>query len=189
MPLTTSIEQQLFVRSIRKALASSSSAKLSLLKTDPDGRPEGQPGLAVGLYHPVFTQFQASLDDPSIDISPTELISSARLLTASTRVYENEKSRFLVLKLLLERLLQSEFIVIEETDVKADGVITTSVSDRPVGIRALWELKNEIGCGGSDPVTQASYSYRKYWGAKEVCGSRLTDLLRSHTHPFDLLEG
>jgi len=142
---------------------------LSLLKTDPDGRPEGQPGLPVGLNHPVFTQFQASLDDPSIDISPTALISSARLLTASTRVCENKKSRFLVLKPLLERLLQSEFIAMEETDVKADGVITTSVSNRPVGICALWELKNEIGCSGSVPVTQASYSYKKYrGGGKEV---------------------
>jgi hypothetical protein len=29
----------------------------------------------------------------------------------------------------------------EVTDAKADGVITTSDSNRPVAFRALWELK------------------------------------------------
>jgi hypothetical protein len=189
MPLTTSVEQQLFVQSIRNAPASSSSAKLGLLKRDPDGRPEGRPGLPVGLYHPAFTQFQASLDDPSIDISSAQLSSSAQLLVASAEVYANEKSRFVAVKPLLEKLLLSEFIIVEVTDAKADGVITTSDSNRPVAFRALWELKNEIGCGGSDPVTQASYSYRKYWGAREVCGARFTDLLHPHARPLDLLEG
>jgi hypothetical protein len=163
------------VQSIQKAPASNSSAKLGLLKRDPDGRPEGRPGLPVGLYHPVFAQFQASLDDPSIDISPAESSASAQLMAASTGVYANEKSRFLALKPLLDKALLSEFVTMEVTEATADGVITTSVSNRPVTFRALWELKNEIGCGGSDPVTQASYLYRKYWGAMEVCGAQFTD--------------
>jgi hypothetical protein len=68
-------------------------------------------------------------------------------------VYANEKSRFLAVKPLLEKLLLSEFIIMEVTNAKADGIITTSDSNRPVAYRALWELKNEIGCSGSDPVS------------------------------------
>jgi hypothetical protein len=156
------------VESIRKAPASSSSAKLGLLKNESIGRPEGRPGLPVGLYHPVFTQFKASLEDTSTNVSSRELALVDQLLTASAKVYPNEKSRFHALKPSLDALLHSEFMTVEVTDAKADGVITTSVPRRPVAYRAVWELKNEIGCGGSDPATQASYSYRKYWVSKDV---------------------
>jgi hypothetical protein len=91
---------------------------LGLLQNDPDGRPEGRPGLPVGLYHPVFTQFQASLDNPSVHISSEELTHVAQLMVISTQVYTNEKSRFAALKPWLDKLLRSEFITVEAADVK-----------------------------------------------------------------------
>jgi len=115
----------------------------------------------------VFTQFQSSLNDLSSNVSSEEVSAAAGLMAASTEVYADEKARFDALKPWLDKLLQSEFINVETTDVRADGVIVTSVPNLPVAYRGLWELKNEIGCGGSDPVTQGSYSYRKYWGAQD----------------------
>jgi hypothetical protein len=138
---------------------------LKALKDDPDGRPEGRAGLPPRLYHAAFTQFQVSLHDTSNEFSSEFLSLVAEFMDTCTQVFPNEKFRFKALKPLLDKLLTSEFVNLAVGDAKADGTILTNVPDGPIAFRAMWELKNEIGCGGSDPVTQVSYSYRKYWGS------------------------
>ena len=34
---------------------------------------------------------------------------------------------------------------------------------------SLWELKNEIGTGGSDPFTQGGFSFSRWWSSNYVC--------------------
>jgi hypothetical protein len=183
MGLTALTEQNLFVQSVRQAPVSSSSAKLYFLKNERDGRPQGRAGIATGLYHEAFAIFRASLNDTSIDISSEYLSLVDQFMDTSIQVYTNEKARFEALKPLLDGLLESEFVSLGVTDAKADGTIITNAPNGHVAFRGLWELKNEIGTGASDPVTQVSYSYRKYWGAKEVSKPQLVNL---YPYPLNL---
>jgi hypothetical protein len=172
--------QKLNVQSIRNSPVSSSSAKLSSLKNSLCGRPESRPGIPIGLYHPVFASFEASFNDASTEISSQQIRSSMELMAASTRVYKDEKSRSEAVKPCLEKVLQSELLVVVKPQSKADGVMTTGVAGRTVAFRVIWELKNDVG-SGSDPVTQASYAYRKFLGSKDVC-NQLIHPLHSPAH-------
>jgi hypothetical protein len=129
----------------------------------------GQPGFAIGLYHPVFTQFEASVNNPSLDISPEELSLAEDFMDASMQVYTNEEERFKELKPTLDQLLESEFVCPHQVETGADRNIITNHPDGPVALRGIWELEN----GSSDPVNQVGYSYQKYWSSTDVSTANL----------------
>ena len=49
-----------------------------------------------------------------------------------------------------------------------DGVVTSTMPDRPIAYRCFLEVKNEIGTGGCDPCSQGFIAYEKLWSEEKV---------------------
>lgn len=65
---------------------------------------------------------------------------------------------------LLVTLFGGQCVSISEQKVNSDGVIMACYVEWNAYI-LIFELKNEIGTGGSDPFVQASRAFQKYWCA------------------------
>lgn len=129
-----------------------------------NGRPGELSGPPIGLFHSVFNDFERGLkeNDP-IDIDIRKNVRS--LIEASTNVYYGEKGRMEAITPFLTTLFSGELLVTSKSNVQSDGVLLAkSIRDWNAYI-LIFELKNEIGAGGSDPYMQASRAFQKYWCA------------------------
>jgi hypothetical protein len=160
--------QDRLVQDVRKRPPPSSAARLLYLVKEGRGRLEGRPGPLVGLYNPVFAEFQTSLNDLSLAIPPTVYTNVAKLFSVSTSLWPDEASRSAHMKEPLTSLIGTQYIVQDIGSARSDGVVITSTSNRPIAYRAFIEIKTEIGTGGSDPVAQGAKAYEKYWAQAEV---------------------
>ncbi|KAF8577897.1 hypothetical protein K439DRAFT_1621781 [Ramaria rubella] len=126
-----------------------------------NGRPSYNYGPPIGLFHPVFNSFQATMtkEEP---ISAETYASVRSLFQASADIYENKMKRTDAITEHLAKLINDAFISAGEPNVLSDGVLvqTCGVSSAYLGIL---EVKNEIGTANSDPSIQGCLAYRKYW--------------------------
>jgi hypothetical protein len=133
-----------------------------------NGRPHH--GLPIGLYNPVFDQFKADLscteDRP---ITAEQYSQVAGLFATSRELYEREPDRRDEVCQRLNALFGApiSIVVHPKRYTQSDGLVTTACGIVNA-IRAVLELKNEIGYGGSDPSFQGCLSYRMYWAEQTV---------------------
>ena len=88
------------------------------------------------------------------------------LFVAFSHLYVDEDHRVRAIKEPLRALLGREPLVVQADKVKSDGAIFQSCGEFTAYI-LVQEVKNEIGTAHSDPFTQGSLSYRKYWIDRE----------------------
>ena len=79
-------------------------------------------------------------------------------------LYKDEDKRASAIQRPLRTLLGRAFTITKVDKVESDGVM-----HQPCGhftaYLMIYELKNEIGEGGSDPYNQASLAYQRYWSS------------------------
>lgn len=139
-----------------------------------NGRPHQNFGLPVGLFHPVFNAFQATMQNPERFYPMTNVYSEIRaLFTSFADIYDREENRTADIDKHLTNLLECRFVNTEAKGVKSDGVVSESCGPH-IGYPAIREIKNEIGTAGADPYNQGSLAYRKYW----VAASRMSSISR-----------
>ena len=136
-----------------------------------NGRPMTLAGPSLSIYHPIFQTFMqkysASVD--SAGISPEDTISASNLMADSANYYEQEKDRLCKISPHLARFLGTEWegdfatktqkwvpggynkVACPLSESGGRGVLS------PVSL--LFELKNGIGAGHTDPVEQAQHGY------------------------------
>lgn len=130
-----------------------------------NGRPADRQGLPIELYHPVFDQFRAAANDVTTTITCGEYKSIAQLCNAAAVIYESEAAREEQLYAFLKEILGDDLPLTKQVTSKrssADQVLTLKLGT-DIGYKAFlanFEVKNEIGSGGSDPVVQACFSFR-----------------------------
>ena len=99
----------------------------------------------------------------------------------SSAIYDNEELRRQAISADLRDATSWDMPYVVNFDKSvADG---TAASKTPVetgyqlAALSIREDKNEIGDGGSDPSTQASLSYGRFWAQHDVCPSNLYSLI------------
>jgi hypothetical protein len=164
------------VRQGRDAPAPSSAAKLPTLKTEQErrpvmnGRPAGNSGLPVHLFNPAFSQFQLALTDPTLILTADDYRNAHKYIKLSSDLYISKPLRQEAILASLKSAIYFDILSITIDGALPDGTIMVPTAEDyvPAG---LWELKNEIGAGGSDPSVQGAFSYRKIWAQEKVCRS------------------
>ena len=136
-------------------------------------RPHSTRGPPITIYHSAFAEFRRNLKtrrDLGIPPEYYKIVSSFLVTSCALYASERERRNALLpfLKLLLRQTIKSGQL---EDGCSSDGISVTKVSLGSMGIMALlllWELKNEIGTGGCDPSTEASFSFTRWWATNDV---------------------
>jgi hypothetical protein len=128
-----------------------------------NGRPAGNFGPPIGLFHPVFNSFQAAMRNSDRTHGDTETYQLVReLFRAAAGIYERKDERVKEIDEYLPRLLGTSFLPIRAFGVESDGVVFQAVGTC-FAYLVIREVKNEMGTGSADPYNQACYAYRKFW--------------------------
>ncbi|KAG8920637.1 hypothetical protein FRC02_000790 [Tulasnella sp. 418] len=132
-------------------------------------------GLPVILFNEVFTDFKAALKKKDFEPTDEESRLVDRLSCAASILYPIEEERSLAIKPILSELIDAPLITMTSIGkAQSDGVVITNRGHH-VAIRAVLEMRNEIGTGGCDPSIQGACSYRHYWSStaagkiRELC--------------------
>jgi hypothetical protein len=126
-------------------------------------------GLPVHLFNPAFSHFRRTLVDPNINLTADDYSRAHKYMCVSAALYETEALRHDAISTCLSEAVRFSLIPVVNADgTKADGSIVTPTLDNYPATAGIYELKNEIGAGSSDPAIQGSLSYRKTWVSKTV---------------------
>ena len=130
-----------------------------------NGRPINCHAEPIGLYHPVFNDFQDAMANPEPLCYDAAMYSAVRsIFDVFSRIYDDEEERVETIQEHLQTLLGRKLGVVVGQGVISNGVIST-LCHTSMAYLLIQEVKNEIGTGHSDPYNQASLAYRKYWAA------------------------
>ena len=126
----------------------------------------------VQIYNPAFVTFIREMSQPcsTMEFSPKELDKALRFIYASLDFYKDESNRRAEIHRLhtLGDLLSPE-IQLGPRVIKPGGRITVRRhTDNQEATVRIVEMKNEIGEGGSDPITQAECVFVLICSSKEV---------------------
>ena len=131
----------------------------------------------IQLYHPTFAQFLDDISNKDFEVPDIVIRATARFMNCSSAIYETEDLRKRAFSADLTDAISTAMATIINLDKTwADGIVVTKT---PVGTGhqlaavSIREDKNEIGEGGSDPSTQASLSYGRFWAQPDVCPANL----------------
>ena len=134
-----------------------------------NGWPMGNHGLPVYLFHPVFSHFQCTLIDPNINLTTDDYSRAYKYMCVSATLYKMKAWRRDTISTCLSEAVHFGLSPVMNADgTKVDGSIVTPTLDNYPARAGIYELKNEIGAGSSDPAIQGSLSYRKTWVSKTV---------------------
>ena len=143
-----------------------------------NGRPHELTAPPIEIYHPVFATFRRKMARPAEDFkfSATELRQVHTLITNSLEFYDNEDARKIQLDILRglvhQQALDSRVIFNGGgKKIKPYSASYTTCQNLPGKDNAailLTELKNGIGDGGSDPISQSQCDYTAFYSADLV---------------------
>lgn len=117
----------------------------------------------MGLYHPVFNEFQTALENTEPFHTDAETYISVRdFLAAFSQIYQDERERAEIIKETMRPLLGRELLV--DDKVESDGVITQLIM-QPCGRSTAYLLILEVspGMDHSNFHFRGSYAYWNNW--------------------------
>lgn len=129
------------------------------------GRPSSTTGPPITIYHPVFSDFVGLISSEDKELSPRDVKAARQLMDAGAQFFESEAKRFRVIQPYLNVLLGDHLTGAPGPyQCHPDGVLFIAQGNSDLLVPVLvFELKNEMGAGGSDATTQGSFSWRKLW--------------------------
>ncbi|KAG6836982.1 hypothetical protein H0H93_016935 [Arthromyces matolae] len=158
------------IENARMAPPPSSAASMPVFRTEQQKRPvlNGRPfensGPPVGLFHPVFNNFRAMMDEEPFYSDAATYSAAMDLVQKSAYIYENEAQRLETIVECLDEFLGISFSF-EEVNGSARSI---HLSCGPAAAYPAHLVgKNEIGTGQTDPFTQACFTYRNYCTADD----------------------
>jgi hypothetical protein len=124
--------------------------------------------LPIQVFDPVFEVFTSRLNDEAVNMQSDFLRRIGDFVDASSAIYTDEATRNEALRSILQKILGGSVQVTKNANrTEADGVFVFSINGIAFKL-LIWESKNEIGEGGSDPSTQAGLSMRETWADSDV---------------------
>ena len=136
-------------------------------------RPHSTHGPPITIYHSAFADFHRNLRTRrDLDIPSEYYRAVSSFLVASCALYPSKRARQNALLPFLKFLCGHTIGSGQLSDgSSSDGISITKVklgSVETMALLLLLELKNEIGTGGCDPSTQASFSFTRWWALNDV---------------------
>ena len=136
-------------------------------------RPIDTRALPVQLYNPIFACFMDDIANNNLEVPNVVIRATARLMDRSSAIYDNEDHRREAIIADLREATSRDMPSVSNSDRSAaDGTAAANTSVETgyqLAAVSIREDKNEIGNGGSDPSTQASFSYGRFWAQNAVC--------------------
>ena len=140
-----------------------------------DGRRAGHTrtiGPPINIFHPIFDQFTRMVNDPGVQPTVQDLKLVYDLMYDAGEIQQEHSYRDR-LRLHLGRILETPIPVGELPDGTCpDGFVTLDVCDAELPYM-IFEAKQEMGEGGSDPATQAGLYMRCSWIHESVGYNRI----------------
>ncbi|KAF7336569.1 hypothetical protein MSAN_02289100 [Mycena sanguinolenta] len=134
-----------------------------------DANPAATIAPPVQLYHPVFARFIDDVNNTALEIPGEVLVATADLMHKASGIYQDEDARKSKIRPALKKALSLDITnLVNDDRTSPDGGIMWTISkpeaalDHTVAL-AIKEEKRELGEGGCDPSTQASFSVQRYW--------------------------
>lgn len=148
--------------------------KMIRLDATYNSRPPSLEPPPISIYHPVFGQFTRLMAESheNLDFTQEELEHAMKFILASLPFYDTEverKDEIRALKIVHGHILMGAPMA--SGSANPDGcvyIVLKQFDDIAIPILIL-ELKNEIGTGDSDPMSQSECCYVKINGKMEVC--------------------
>ena len=164
------IVRELLAEMVRGQFSEAEKCSTSNLEAIRDGR--GASGPPIQIYHPAFTTFIRESLDTVTKLTPEVLEMAMELISVSLEIYSTRlqrKAELARLKFWKSMSILSTDYTLGESTIRPDG--STCVDARG-GLRIptlIVEVNNEIGPGGSDPITRAEYFHARIFSSAEVC--------------------
>ncbi|KAK7001847.1 hypothetical protein R3P38DRAFT_3045071 [Favolaschia claudopus] len=123
----------------------------------------------VHLYNPAFARFLDYAANSDLKVPDKVMIATAALMRHASAIYTDEDSRRAATRQHLQDALAIGLqTIVSEDGTKPDGVITATLSALEGSVPGVVTLlveeeKRELGEGGCDASTQASFSMLRYW--------------------------
>lgn len=172
-------------RAARKRAAPSEDAKHSSRRTTQnrnrpdaifDQRPVELTGPPIAIYHPIFAQFR-SLASSDFAMDETILQNTWNFIETSRSFYADEYHRAPAVTQSLHRLVPSfawkpGFGFEDGRRIGPDGAVSVSLPQCPNLVKTpvcvFFEMKNEVGAGGCDPVQQCQSDFVRLYSSDDV---------------------
>ncbi|KAJ7084023.1 hypothetical protein B0H15DRAFT_404271 [Mycena belliarum] len=124
----------------------------------------------IQLYNPAFARFTNDVANPALEIPDSVVLATADLMSKASELHEDEYTREMRIRPALKKALSygSTQMISDERTILDSAVMWTmsgterSLHEGPVAA-LLIEDKRELGEGGCDASTQASFSMLEYW--------------------------
>jgi hypothetical protein len=171
------LAQQRVIKDSSKAPTPSQAAVLNAFRNEQEtrpiwnGRPSGNRGIPIELYHRSFGRFLRAVTDESVEIELTAEDYSAvhSLFAKSAQLYGNEAGRTQAVRVCLDKVIRRQAGRIEVEGMRADGGCLVLCGNE-YALGHLEEHKNDVGTGGCDPSHQGAFDIRVYNSRSEVRG-------------------
>ncbi|KAJ3733131.1 hypothetical protein DFJ43DRAFT_1069382 [Lentinula guzmanii] len=134
-----------------------------------DGRFNGRAGgqtvaPPIEIYHPVFGAFSKRREDPELEVPSDVLRHTASLLRSVSKISVQETPRDSETRGILAKILGVSFEHVVNTDETSCEFMCVQHTPQSINAApALFQIKGELGAGGSDPSVQASFSYARFY--------------------------
>ena len=115
----------------------------------------------MGLYHPVFDEFQDAMKTTEpLHADAETYIAVRNFLAAFSQIYQDERERVEAIKETMRPLLDRELLVVVDDNDKSDGVIM-----QPFGRSTAYLLMLGVNAGPDHTTlyNRGSLAYWKYW--------------------------
>ncbi|CAI2193690.1 1883_t:CDS:2, partial [Funneliformis geosporum] len=128
-----------------------------------NGRPLEHTGPPITIHNRTFGQFLEDFRNADL-VVPSDIMEWViDIISAVTDRYTIEDERMDTMREILSKKFGTISVIsYERKGCKSDGILTTKVGIHDA-IMVIFEGKNEVGSGGTDPSVQEAIYYRNYW--------------------------
>ena len=130
----------------------------------------------IQLFNPAFAFFSSKAFDPNYDVPDDFVLHVRDLVVQFALIYPNEDARQHDLRPFVQKAIGRPLVVVNNSDRTVPDVAVLSSCGELTVYLVIGEEKNEFGDGGSDPSTQAAFSFLRMLSQKEV--------MTAIPHPF-----
>ncbi|KAJ6463197.1 hypothetical protein C8R47DRAFT_1180344 [Mycena vitilis] len=123
----------------------------------------------IQLYNPAFARFIDDATNPALEIPDNVVLATADLMRKASAIYDDESIRRSKIRPALKNAISYGITqLISDDRTTPDGVIMWTMSGTDGSLNEavallIEEEKRELGEGGCDASTQASFSMLRYW--------------------------
>ncbi|KAJ6567373.1 hypothetical protein DFH09DRAFT_1156775 [Mycena vulgaris] len=132
----------------------------------------------IQLYNPAFAHFVDDATNPALEIPDRVVLATADLMRKASAIYDDENTRRIKIRPALKNALSYGSIqLISDNRTTPDGVVVWTMSGTDGSLNEavpllIDEEHRELGEGGCDISTQASFSMLRSWAQSNNDGVR-----------------